>query len=57
MVTEGDQTLGGGHTIQYTDDMLQNCAPETYVTLLTNITPVNSIKCFLKECNENVKVP
>ena len=29
MVTEGDLTLGGEHTIQYTGDGLQNCTLET----------------------------
>ena len=41
---EGDQTWGGEHTVQYTDDVLQNCAPETPIILLTNVTPINSIK-------------
>ena len=31
MEVEGDLTWGGEHTIQYTDDVLQNCAPETYI--------------------------
>ena len=44
MVVEGDLTWGGEHTIQYIDDPLQNCTPETYVVLLTNVTPINSIK-------------
>ena len=26
---EGDFTWSGEHTIQYTDDVLQNCTPET----------------------------
>ena len=29
------------------DDILSNCTPETYKILLTNVTPINSIK-FLK---------
>lgn len=37
MVTKGDWTLGGEYTIQYTDDVLQNCILETYM-LLTNGT-------------------
>ena len=41
---EGDLTLGGKHTIQYTDNKLQNCTPETYIILLINVTPTNSIK-------------
>ena len=32
---EGDLTWGGEHTIQYTDDELQNCTPETSI-ILTN---------------------
>ena len=44
---EGDLTWGGEHTIQYTDDALQNSTPETYRILLTNVTPINSIN-FLK---------
>ena len=46
---EGDMTLGGEHTIQYIDDVLQICAPETYVNLLTNVTPINSIKMKKKK--------
>ena len=38
-----DFPRGGEHTIQYTDDVLQNCTPETYIMLLTNDTPINSI--------------
>ena len=40
---EGDWTWGGEHTIQCTDDVLQNCTPETDIILLTNATPRNSI--------------
>ena len=36
--------LGGKHTIQHTDDVLQNCTPEIYIILLTHVTPINSIK-------------
>ena len=43
MVTE-DLTLGGEHTVQYTDDILQNCTSEMYIVLLTNVTQLNSIK-------------
>ena len=38
MVVDEDLTWGGEHTIQHTDDVLQNCTPETYITLLTNVT-------------------
>ena len=43
MVMEGDLIWDGEHTIQYTDDILQNCKPETYMILLTNVTPINSV--------------
>ena len=46
MVIEGDLTWGDEHTEQYTDDVLQNCTPETYVILLTNVIPIKSIKNF-----------
>ena len=42
MVMEGDITWGAKHTVQYTD--LQNCVPETYIILLTNVTPINQLK-------------
>ena len=44
MVMEGDLTWGGEHTIQYIDNVLQDCAPESYIILLTDVTPINSIK-------------
>ena len=44
MVMEGDLTWGGEHTLQCTYDVLQNCTPETYIILLTNVTQ----KIFLK---------
>ena len=43
MVTEGGQTLGGEHTMQYTDDVLQNCILGTFTMLLTNIIPITLI--------------
>ena len=43
MMIERDLTWGGEHTIQYTDNVLQNCTPETYIILLTNVTPINSV--------------
>ena len=36
--------MADGHTVQYIDDALQNCTPETYIILLTNVTPINLIK-------------
>ena len=41
MVMERDLTWGGEHTIQCTDKVLQMCIPETYIILLTNVTPIN----------------
>ena len=37
-------TWGGEHTVPCTDDVLWNCAPETYIILLTRVTLINSIK-------------
>ena len=47
-----DLTWSGEHTIHYTDDVLQNCTPETYVILLTNVTPINSTK--IKKEKKNI---
>ena len=44
-------TWDGEHTIQYTDDVLQSCTPETYIILLTNVNPINSIKMKKGEIN------
>ena len=52
MVIKEDLTWGGQHTVQYTDDVLQNCILETYIILLTNVTPGNSIK-IEKKHNKN----
>ena len=38
-----DLTWGREYTVQYTDDVVQNFIPETYVILLTNVTPINSV--------------
>ena len=50
MVKGGQVVMAGDlfckHTIQHKDDVLQNCTPETYLILLTNIIPINSIKKF-----------
>ena len=43
-MTKGDLTLGGKYTAQYTNNVLQNFALETYTILLTNVTPINLIK-------------
>ena len=45
---EGDLTWGAEHAIQYTDDALENCTPETYIILSTNVSLISSIKHFLK---------
>ena len=41
---EGDLTWDGEHTIQYTNYVLPNGTPEIYTILLTNVTPMNSIR-------------
>ena len=43
MVT-GGLILGGECTVQYTDNVLENCTLETCITFLTNVNPINSIK-------------
>ena len=35
----GSIWLGVVNTMQYTDDVLWSCTPETYIILLTNVTP------------------
>ena len=35
--------LGGKHIVQYTDDVLKECTPETYIIVLTIVTPINLI--------------
>ena len=40
---DGDLTWSGKHRIQYRDDVLYNCIPETCIVLLT-VSPINSIK-------------
>ena len=44
MLAEGDLSWGGEHTIQHTGDVLDSCTAETYIILLTTLTPINSIK-------------
>ena len=44
MAMEDDLTLGGGHTVQYAARVSQKCTPKTYMTLGTNVTPINTIK-------------
>lgn len=44
MVMEGDLTWDGEHMIQYAEDVLQNCAPKTYVISLAKVTPICSTK-------------
>ena len=54
---EGDLTLSGEHTMQYTDDVLQNYTPEIYVILITNVIPINSIKKIFKNYLESKWIP
>ena len=35
---------GGEHTLQCTDDVLCDCAPEICIIVLTRVTPINAIK-------------
>ena len=43
MVKEGDLTRGDEHRVQYTHAGLLNCTQATYIILLTNVTPINSV--------------
>lgn len=40
MLMEDDLTQGGKYTVQYTDQVLQNCVLQTYIILLTKVIPV-----------------
>ena len=44
---------GGEHTIQHTDGVLWTYTLETYVILLTNVTPINPVK--IKNKNKILK--
>ena len=44
MGMERGLTLGGECEKQYADNILLNCILETCMVLLTNVTPINSIK-------------
>ena len=41
---KGNLTFGDEHTKQYTYDRLLNCTFETYIILLTSVTPIHLIK-------------
>ena len=41
---DGKRPVGGERTVPPARDVLVSCALETCVVLLTNVTPVNSIK-------------
>lgn len=43
MVTEGNLTLGGGYTMYYMDLASQKYTLETYIILVTTVTPINLI--------------
>ena len=44
MLTQGDLTWGPEHTIQDRGYLLESCTAETYIILLTKVTPISSIK-------------
>ena len=48
-MTERDMSLHSENTIQYTDDVLQNCTLEIYIILLTSVIPLHSIQILKKE--------
>ena len=56
MVTYGDLTLGGEHTVWCTDDVLENRTPQTYIIVLTNVTLMHLIKIFKKSMRQKHKM-
>ena len=56
MLMDGDYTLDGEHTVQHTDDVLQNCTLETYIILLTNVTPKQRKRKDKKEKMEKKRI-
>ena len=42
-VMGGHSSWSGKHTVQYAGDASQNCTRETYIILLTNVSPINLI--------------
>ena len=44
MVMEGGLTQGGDHTVQCTDYVLWNCAPETCIILLNSVISIKRKK-------------
>lgn len=50
-----DLTWDCEHTIQCTDDMYQNCAPETYINLLNSVTAINPFTKSINNSNKNHK--
>ena len=44
MVVEGDLTLSGKHMVQRAGDVSWSYTFESYIILLTNVTPIKSIK-------------
>lgn len=53
MMTKGNLTLTGRHTMQYSDNISCICILETYM-LLTNITWINLVKIYLRN-KEDIK--
>lgn len=44
LVTEGNLSLGGERTVQYTYDVFLNCTLETHTILLPSVTLIKKIK-------------
>lgn len=50
---ERNVTLYDEHIVQYIDDVLSSCILENYMVLLTNVTPIHSIKNKIENKNWN----
>lgn len=48
MVIEDGMTMSGGHSMQHTDPVSQECALETCMTLLIRVTPIKFLKGYKK---------
>lgn len=44
IAAEGYLTLGAEHTMQHKAGSLENCILETYVIILTSVTPIKLVK-------------
>lgn len=57
MVTEDDLSLGAWHTMTYADPVSEQSTLETFMLLLTNVTPISlTLKSLVGETQVNMEV-